>query len=370
MFKAILYQWKRQTLIDAGRAEGVKSFEADELAQAHETIAELEAELEITRAAVAIFNGEEPVGQKAVPGRRRPEQSGLHRARGVSGRQRLAQLFLRVQVPRAERPRDPPAPRERPRGRHPQALAGHIRDVAYPAALIREQNMIVNKKLILSIMRELGIKGLLGPKRRVKNLVNQATEEDLVQRNFVVDRPNVLWLTDITEHPTREGKVSCCVVLDAFSRRVVGWAIDRRCETALVNDAVVMAADSRTTGPGSIIHSDHGASSPRGASASSSARGTSSAPWAPSATATTTPPWRASGGRCRSSCSTARSGGPRSSCRSPSPSGLSTSTTPSASTALWVTVHRWSLRSPPRNTDPGLTLTRLVRKMGSRSIWV
>ena len=126
------------------------------------------------------------------------------------------------------------------------------------AALMREQNMIVNKKLILSIMRELGIKGLPGPKRRRKNLVNQATEEDLVQRNFTVDRPNVLWLTDITEHPTREGKVYCCAVLDAYSRRVVGWAIDRRCETALVNDAVVMAAESRTTGAGSVIHSDHG----------------------------------------------------------------------------------------------------------------
>ena len=126
------------------------------------------------------------------------------------------------------------------------------------AALEREQDMVVNKKLILSIMRELGIKGLPGPKRRKKNLVNQATEEDLVQRNFTVDRPNVLWLTDITEHPTREGKVYCCVVLDAFSRRVVGWAIDRRCETALVNDAVSMASESRPIGTGSIIHSDHG----------------------------------------------------------------------------------------------------------------
>jgi transposase InsO family protein len=55
----------------------------------------------------------------------------------------------------------------------------------------------------------------------------------------------VLWLTDITEHPTRDGKVYCCVVLDAYSRRVVGWAIDRRCETALVNDAVVRASESR-----------------------------------------------------------------------------------------------------------------------------
>jgi putative transposase len=126
------------------------------------------------------------------------------------------------------------------------------------AALMREHNMVVNKKLILSIMRELGIQGLPGPKRRKKNLVNAATEEDLVQRNFTVDRPNVLWLTDITEHPTREGKVYCCCVLDAYSRRIVGWAIDRRCETALVNDAVLMASESRPIGPGSIIHSDHG----------------------------------------------------------------------------------------------------------------
>ena len=126
------------------------------------------------------------------------------------------------------------------------------------AALIREQDMVVDKKLINSIMRELGIKGLPGPKSRVKNLVKQATEEDLVQRNFTVDRPNVLWLTDITEHPTSEGKVYCCVVLDAFSRRVVGWAIDRRCETALVNDALSKAADSRAKSSSTVIHSDHG----------------------------------------------------------------------------------------------------------------
>jgi putative transposase len=126
------------------------------------------------------------------------------------------------------------------------------------AALQRENDMVVNKKLILSIMRELGIKGLPGPKKRKKNLVNEATEEDLVKRNFTVDRPNALWLTDITEHPTSEGKVYCCVVLDAFSRRVVGWAIDRRCEEPLVKDALSMAGESRAIDARSVIHSDHG----------------------------------------------------------------------------------------------------------------
>jgi putative transposase len=126
------------------------------------------------------------------------------------------------------------------------------------AALQSERDMVVNKKLILSIMRELGIKGLPGPKRHKKNLVNQATEEDLVKRKFTVDCPNAPWRTDITEHPTRDGKVYCCVVLDAFSRGVVGWAIDRRCEEALVKDALSMAGESRANDATSVIHSDHG----------------------------------------------------------------------------------------------------------------
>ena len=126
------------------------------------------------------------------------------------------------------------------------------------AALLREQNMVVNKKLILSIMRELGIKGLPGPKRRKKNLVNEATEEDLVQRNFTVDRPNVLWLTDITAHPTREGKVYCCCVLDTCSRRIVGWSIDSAQDTNLVVNALDMAIKQRRVKKGSIVHADHG----------------------------------------------------------------------------------------------------------------
>jgi hypothetical protein len=76
---------KRQALIDAGRSEGIKSFEAYELALALKTIAELEAELEITRTAVALFNGEEPVSQKAVSGRQRPERPGLQGEHGLPG---------------------------------------------------------------------------------------------------------------------------------------------------------------------------------------------------------------------------------------------------------------------------------------------
>jgi putative transposase len=65
-------------------------------------------------------------------------------------------------------------------------------------------------------------------------------------------------VTDITEHPTREGKIYCAVVLDVFSRRVVGWSIDSAQTAVLVTNALGMAIDSRTPSDGTLIHSDHG----------------------------------------------------------------------------------------------------------------
>jgi putative transposase len=65
-----------------------------------------------------------------------------------------------------------------------------------------------------------------------------------------------LWVTDITEHPTREGKVYCAVVLDSFSRRVVGWSIDAAPTAALVTNALGMAIDRRIPPTGAVVHSD------------------------------------------------------------------------------------------------------------------
>jgi len=79
-----------------------------------------------------------------------------------------------------------------------------------------------------------------------------------VERTFARSGPNQLWVTDITEHPTREGKIYCCAVLDTYSRRVVGWSIDASPTAALVTNALGMAIDSRRPEPGTLIHSDHG----------------------------------------------------------------------------------------------------------------
>ncbi len=78
-----------------------------------------------------------------------------------------------------------------------------------------------------------------------------------MNRDFARTEPNRLWLTDITEHRTREGKVYCAVVLDAFSRRVVGWAIDSSQTANLVVNALGMAIENRQA-EGVVIHSDHG----------------------------------------------------------------------------------------------------------------
>ena len=75
------------------------------------------------------------------------------------------------------------------------------------------------------LMHRVGVHGLPGS-RRPRPKHQTPTAADLVNRDFARTGPNLLWVTDITEHPTREGKVYCAVVPDVFSRRVVGWSID------------------------------------------------------------------------------------------------------------------------------------------------
>ena len=106
-------------------------------------------------------------------------------------------------------------------------------------------------------MQRAGIAGRNGA-RRWRGVPGTPTAEDLVDRQFRRGRPNELWLTDITEHPTREGKVYCAVVLDAFSRRVVGWSISHNPTAGLTCNALGMAIEQRDAVRGTVIHSDHG----------------------------------------------------------------------------------------------------------------
>lgn len=119
------------------------------------------------------------------------------------------------------------------------------------------RGIVVGHGAVELLMRRAGLAGVTGrPKWR--HAKPDQVAADLVDRAFSRSGPNELWLTDITAHPTREGKVYCAVVLDAFSRRVVGWSIDTSPTAALVTNALGMAIDTRTPPTGAVIHSDQG----------------------------------------------------------------------------------------------------------------
>jgi putative transposase len=257
--QATLFRWKRQALIDAGIIEGTPSVEADELAAAHKRIAQLEAELALTRDACELFN------ERAVvpPKRRRAIAEGLI-ARGYSARsscritglaRSLLQYYRRRPVPDREIRRLIVADTVTEIHQRSRGTYGGRR---IRAALLADYEMIVNLKLIRSIMSEHGLHGLPHPPRRIPNLIRVNTPADLVNRQFTATRPNELWCTDITEHPARDGKVYCCAILDCFSRMIVARTFSTTPDTALVNNAVNMAVANRKRYGATILHSDHG----------------------------------------------------------------------------------------------------------------
>jgi transposase InsO family protein len=119
------------------------------------------------------------------------------------------------------------------------------------------REIVVGHNVVARLMRDAGLVGL-PRKRRLRRTIDQAPSVDLVERNFARSEPDQLWVTDITEHRTREGKVYCCVVLDTFSRRVVGWSIDSTPTAALATNALAMAIENRRPGNGVVVHADHG----------------------------------------------------------------------------------------------------------------
>jgi transposase InsO family protein len=85
-----------------------------------------------------------------------------------------------------------------------------------------------------------------------------AVHDDLVRRRFTAERPNAVWLTDITEHRSDEGKLYCCAIKDVFSNRIVGYSIAARM-TAQLAAAALRAAIARRQPVGTVIvHSDRG----------------------------------------------------------------------------------------------------------------
>ena len=93
------------------------------------------------------------------------------------------------------------------------------------AELVKGRGVHVSVNLVTILMHDAGVAGLPGP-AKVKPIKGVPTGGDLVERKFARSELDELWVTDITEHRSREGKVFCCCVMDTCSRCIVGWSID------------------------------------------------------------------------------------------------------------------------------------------------
>lgn len=116
------------------------------------------------------------------------------------------------------------------------------------------------RKRVERLMRRDGLCGI--SRRRYRGSTrrdpNALPAEDLVDRKFQVDGPDRLWVADITQHRTDQGWVYAAFVIDAWSRRVLGWSLGDHCRTELVADALDMALWRRQGANGCVHHSDHG----------------------------------------------------------------------------------------------------------------
>jgi putative transposase len=150
-----------------------------------------------------------------------------------------------------------------------QALTVQIREIhtisrgTYGAPRIFDElrlgrNVRCGRKRVERLMRAASLCGVYRRRRKHARPL-PAVHDDLVRRRFVAETPDRLWLTDITEHPTREGKVYLAAVLDVYSRRIVGWSIADHLRSELVVDALEMARWRRRPAPGrTVLHSDRG----------------------------------------------------------------------------------------------------------------
>ena len=119
----------------------------------------------------------------------------------------------------------------------------------------------IGRDQVARLMGELGIQGVRrGAQVRTTRAADRADRPpDLVDRQFVAERPNALWVTDLTYVPTWAGTVYVCFIIDVFSRTIVGWRAATNMRTEMVLDALEMARWSRGTRlEGLVCHSDAG----------------------------------------------------------------------------------------------------------------
>jgi putative transposase len=163
-------------------------------------------------------------------------------------------------------------------------------------AELQARGVRVGTKRIARLMRQQGLEGVSrrGKRRRTTTPDPAAPPApDLVKRRFVAERPDEVWLADITYLPTYEGWLFLAVVMDVCSRKIVGWAMREDLRSELVVDALGMAVARRRPTPGLVNTPIVARSTPPSPSAARCASPDSWPAWAAAATPSTTPRSRA-----------------------------------------------------------------------------
>ena len=123
---------------------------------------------------------------------------------------------------------------------------------------ITELGYTLSERRVWRLCRVAGIQSVFTTRKTRYKKAGAPVHDDLVDRQFSADGPNQVWLTDITEHRTREGKVYLCAIKDVFSNRIVGYSIDSRMKSRLAVTALNNAVARRGVVAGCVVHSDRG----------------------------------------------------------------------------------------------------------------
>lgn len=116
----------------------------------------------------------------------------------------------------------------------------------------------VSERRVWRLCSKAGIKSVIAGRKRKYVPAGVPVSDDLVGREFKACAPNKLWLTDITEHHTKEGRLYLCAVKDVFANRIVGYSIDKRMKTGLAVNALQNALKQRGYPKNVVVHSDRG----------------------------------------------------------------------------------------------------------------
>jgi putative transposase len=122
---------------------------------------------------------------------------------------------------------------------------------------LESQGFVASENRVQRLCSMQRIWSIHAKKRGMNRRPGPPVHDDLVNRDFTAPAANVLWLTDITEHRTSEGKLYLCAIKDAFSNRIVGYSIDDRMPAALAVAALANALVTRDVAS-TIVHSDRG----------------------------------------------------------------------------------------------------------------